>query len=487
MECNLISNHQVKVNKIEKNILWVLALAHFLYVIFYYPPTENIARLCIIVPPNILFILFSKNPKLENIARYIPSMVLLILSLTYAGFLEVSIFCTIGAFVTSAMYFEKKMLYPIVLIANIFEILTIIYIKADMLLTVNLMLAVNIFGVGMFFLAKWCSELLDSSVQEATSNKKLLNKLEHTFSVIDTSTDSLNVSISDNTNNIININAVSKKLSDIITNVANGTYYQSSTITDISAAMNNIEEMIDTVYSTSNNTADTSKDAKAIITDSSIKVDTLNKNVNNMKNAVDSSVDSIHELIELIKDVTTSLSNIKNISTQTNLLALNASIEAARAGSVGKGFSIVANEIKNLATDSSTVATEIDSTLAKSSQIIDNVLSRIVEVQKISLLGKESTIDVTTAFDDINSIFTTIDKDIDENLNSIHNIKGLCTDTSSGISNISDIASKNSALAQESLSITEEQTSSLDDLQEATQYIKSLSTSLKKLLSTDLL
>ena len=487
MEYNLITKHQIKVNKIERNILWILALAHLLYAIFYQPPTENIIRLCIIVPPTILFILLCSHPKVNKLARYIPSIVLLVVSVTYYDFLEVSIFCMIGSFVTAAMYFEKKMLYSIVFIANICEILIIVIIKADMLLIVNLMLAVNIFGAAMFFLAKWCSELLASATEETDHNKQLLNKLEHIFSLIDTTTDSLNGHINDNTNNITNINTVSRKLADITTDVATGTQYQSNTICDINIMMKNIEEVVDTVYYTSNNTTETSKNAKSIISEASTKVDLLNKNVNNMKYAIDSSVASIHELIELITDVTTSLSNIKNIATQTNLLALNASIEAARAGAIGKGFSIVANEIKNLATDSSTVATEIDETLVKTTDTIDNVLSKIVEVKRVSDLGEESTINVTNSFNNINSVFTTIDTDIDKNLSSIHNIKHLCTNTSKGISNISDIALKNSALAQESLSITEEQTASLDDIQQATEYIKSLSTSLKKVLSTDLL
>ncbi len=485
MEHNLIQTHHKKVHKIILIILCILALLHSIYAIYCPPPTGNIVRICIIASLTILFALFCNQPKLQNIARYIPSITLLILSITYSHVIEVSIFCTLGAFVVATMYFEKKLLAMIILISNFSQLFILTKGQTDIKLIINLILATNIFGCSMFLLAKWCSDLLSASIQDAVANKKLVNQLEHTFSAIDTTTNCLNTRISDNTTHIVNINNVSKKLSDIAVDVANGTQYQSDTISDINIMMQNIEQAVDLVYSTSNNTNETSKDAKSIILESATIVDTLSKNTNQMQLSVDSSVNSIHTLIKLIDDVADSLSSIKNIATQTNLLALNASIEAARAGAIGKGFSIVANEIKNLATDSATVATEIDLTLAKTTETIDNVLSRIVEVKTSSALGKESTEDVTNAFNNINSIFKTIDDNISTNLGAIVNIKNLFTDTASGISNISDIALKNSSLAQESLAVTEEQTSSLDDIQEATEYIKSLSTSLKNVLLND--
>ena len=486
MEHNLIKTHHNKVNKIIRNILLVLALVHLLYAIYYHPPTINLIRLSILLSLTILFILFCRFPRLQVIAKYIPSITLLILSITYWDFLVVSVFCILGAFVLATMYFEQKLLYPIIFAANVCQLIIIVLIKANIVLTINLILCTNIFGCGMFMLAKWCTELLSSSIKDTATNKRLLDKLSNTFSEIDSTTTSLNTRISDNTTNISNINTVSKKLSDIIMDVSTGAEYQSNTISDINLMMQNIEEVVELVYFTSNNTSETSKNAKSIISEASVKIDALGKNANNMQSTVDSSVSSINTLIELISDVATSLSSIKNIANQTNLLALNASIEAARAGAIGKGFSIVANEIKNLATNSSSVAMDIDLTLAKTTETIDLVLSKIVEVKKSSNLGNESTKQVINTFDDINSIFITIDTNIEKNLSAITNIKNLFTDTSKGISNISDIALKNSSLAQESLAVTEEQTSSLDDIEEATEYIKSLSTSLKKLLSTDL-
>ncbi|MBU3161076.1 phosphate/phosphite/phosphonate ABC transporter substrate-binding protein [Clostridium frigoris] len=72
------------------------------------------------------------------------------------------------------------------------------------------------------------------------------------------------------------------------------------------------------------------------------------------------------------KDISKFVDNIKKISSQTNLLALNASIEAARAGDAGKGFSVVANEIRRLSESTSKFVMEIE-------QIVGQILN---EVQK---------------------------------------------------------------------------------------------------------
>lgn len=62
---------------------------------------------------------------------------------------------------------------------------------------------------------------------------------------------------------------------------------------------------------------------------------------------------------DLVKNITRLLQVIVNISERTNLLALNATIEAARAGSAGKGFSVVANEVKNLSNQTKAAAEDI--------------------------------------------------------------------------------------------------------------------------------
>ena len=94
---------------------------------------------------------------------------------------------------------------------------------------------------------------------------------------------------------------------------------------------------------------------------------------------------SIKTLLESNKDISDTLNIINSIAEQTNLLSLNASIEAARAGDTGKGFSIVAQEIKKLAEKTTESAKYINT-------VIDTVTSRTKECMKAVNMTDESII-----------------------------------------------------------------------------------------------
>ncbi|WP_282037547.1 methyl-accepting chemotaxis protein [Saccharicrinis aurantiacus] len=92
--------------------------------------------------------------------------------------------------------------------------------------------------------------------------------------------------------------------------------------------------------------------------------------------------DVFNNNLESINKIANKVVTLNNIAAETNILALNASIEASRAGEIGKGFGVVAGEVKSLAEFSSDAAEQINIQIAETIGLSDNTSNRLIDLLK---------------------------------------------------------------------------------------------------------
>ncbi len=224
------------------------------------------------------------------------------------------------------------------------------------------------------------------------------------------------------------VNLGGKQVSSGAQNLANGTTEQSASVEQLLANLRHISDSV-------KKTAENAKKAAAANETAKVELTNSNKQMSEM-------VASMYEITEKSNEISKIIKTIDDIAFQTNILSLNAAVEAARAGQAGKGFAIVADEVRNLATKSAEAA-------QNTAELIEETVNAVQKGAKIANSTAESMTALIESSGGVDQYVREISVATQEQASSIVQING-------GVEQISSVVRINTTTAEESATASEE-------------------------------
>lgn len=261
--------------------------------------------------------------------------------------------------------------------------------------------------------------------------------------------------------------SASSEISSSTEQMAAGAQEQSSQTHEVASS---IEEMTKTILETSqnaNNAAEASKSAKEAAQIGVERIKETKTGMNEIVHGTENTANIIKELTGKTEQIGEIAQVIDDIADQTNLLALNAAIEAARAGEQGRGFAVVADEVRKLAERTTKATKEIAETIKAIQNDVKEADTSMVEAETAVNQGLKLTEMVSETFDSIVQKTQIVSDEIEQ-------VASASEEQSSTAELISKNTESINVVANESASGVEQVAQTAEDLNRLTENLREL-------------
>lgn len=275
----------------------------------------------------------------------------------------------------------------------------------------------------------------------------------------------------------------SEQVATTMQELATGTETQANTASSLSIVMGNFTKKVQDTNKSGEQMSKTSQKVLDMTTEGSRLMDSSNQQMQKIDSIVQDAVGKMAILDNQTKEISDLVSIIQTVADQTNLLALNAAIEAARAGEHGRGFAVVADEVRKLAEQVAVSIADITGFVttiqAESKKVSDSLQNGYAEVE-------EGTAQIKTTgktFNEISRSVTSMVNDIQHISGNLESIAANSELMNGSIEEIAAVSQESAAGVEETSAASQQISSSMEEVSGNSEHLATLAENLSQMVS----
>lgn len=249
----------------------------------------------------------------------------------------------------------------------------------------------------------------------------------------------------------------SRSLADVSEQQSNAVASSAAAIEQLTVAISSVSETAGDVYSLAHASVERTDEGSRKVSQLVGEVDRIQKNMNEIARTVDAFVKSTEAITGMTREV-------RDIADQTNLLALNAAIEAARAGEAGRGFAVVADEVRKLAEKSGLSAKEIDA-------VTQTIVAQSGAVQAAIDAGEQSIQTSTRIASEVEGVLSHSRDSVMQSRHGVTEISNSVTEQKVASTEIAQSMERIANMVEENNAAAQSISASTDDLRSLSQRL----------------
>ena len=265
--------------------------------------------------------------------------------------------------------------------------------------------------------------------------------------------------------NADHIAAASEELSAAAGNIAEASQTQSASASAMAASVEEMTVSINHVSSSAGDAREMAERSGKASKEGKQVIDEMVTNIREMAGSVSGSAGVVRELGQHSREISSVVGIIKEVADQTNLLALNAAIEAARAGEQGRGFAVVADEVRKLAERTSSSTQDIAAIVS----LITSGTEQAVTTMEQQVVAVESSVELATR---AGKAIEMIDVSSGEVVNAVAEISVALGEQSQASNDIARNVEHIASMSEENTSAVQETAVSANDLSERAMQLQ---------------